>query len=530
MTDNGFIEGGFLSNGPLYSLLAVYMPLSSLIAPVLLLETLLPVTLPLALIITTAFISAVTSSLYRDFMKNANSSLIADIRGGIIIAGVFYALASVFRMKLPFLWRFKPGLDNTAPVLASIYAWYSVIPLKQLFSARRHFEIYTELYNEAQLQNVLREDSYLLNYTDEIISKRKRYYITQLAVIGILTLFCELMKVPLPLYLYLLLVAILAVGIYICGFFEIMRWEQYYAGEGIAISAADRLKRTGGMWALILLCAVCAVLAASDKSLLPFSAIAFLFAWIFSLIRGLLHPITKAGKSESLNNIMDKNPLYDFQNESAPGWFSNWMSEYGVIILKYSLIILVIAAFIIFMIYPLIKQDKSSDRKLKFHERLWRTIAEWFRGLLTGIASFFALLKNDNDKDRQKLKTNSGEIRRTAEAVMNVYSRAKRQDMKRSVTLFARLIIWGGETGGLTWKPSYAPGEYCDILAASVKHAPDNAHNGSLKSGSFPNHLNEGIIRCGELFEKALYSAEILSSAEQQEFKNTVDKITGTVL
>jgi hypothetical protein len=39
--------------------------------------------------------------------------------------------------------------------------------------------------------------------------------------------------------------------------------------------------------------------------------------------------------------------------------------------------------------------------------------------------------------------------------------------------------------------------------------------------------LNEGIIRCGELFEKALYSAEVLSSAEQQEFKNTVEEVTG---
>jgi hypothetical protein len=188
------------------------------------------------------------------------------------------------------------------------------------------------------------------------------------------------------------------------------------------------------------------------------------------------------------------------------------------------------------MIYPLLNRGKSSDKKLKFHERLWRTIAEWFRGLLTAIASLYVLLKNN--KDSRKLKMNAGEIRRTAEAILNVYSRAKRQDMKRSVTLFARLIIWGGEVCNVTWKPSYAPGEYCGILAASTKHvlenslnsALDNAHNSSLKSGSFLKHLNEGIIRCGELFEKALYSAEILSSAEQQEFKNTVDEITATVL
>jgi hypothetical protein len=104
-----------------------------------------------------------------------------------------------------------------------------------------------------------------------------------------------------------------------------------------------------------------------------------------------------------------------------------------------------------------------------------------------------------------------------------VYSLAKKQDMRRSVTLFARLIIWGGEVCQVTWKPSYAPGEYCGILAASSKDTLGAQDNGSLLK-----RLNEGIIRCGELFEKALYSADVLSSAEQQEFKNTVEEVTGS--
>jgi hypothetical protein len=37
---------------------------------------------------------------------------------------------------------------------------------------------------------------------------------------------------------------------------------------------------------------------------------------------------------------------------------------------------------------------------------------------------------------------------------------------------------------------------------------------------------NEGIIRCGEIFEKALYSATVLSEVERDEFKYLVEEIT----
>jgi hypothetical protein len=40
--------------------------------------------------------------------------------------------------------------------------------------------------------------------------------------------------------------------------------------------------------------------------------------------------------------------------------------------------------------------------------------------------------------------------------------------------------------------------------------------------------IGEGIIRCGELFEQALYSADVLSAAEQREFKTLVEQITST--
>ena len=516
MTDKGTIEGGFLSNGPLYTLLALYMPLSFLLALLLLAEALAPMVFPLAFVIISSCIGAVFASLYCDFMKDVKSSLVAaDIRGAIIILIIFYVLVSVFRLELPFRWRFHPGIVNILSAMGALYAWYSVISLKQLFSARRQFEKYMELYREEQLQSVLREDISLIQYIDEKITKRRFRYVVQLVIVGIFTLISVIMKVSLSLSLHLLLIGILVVGVFICGFFEIMRREQHYAVEGIALSAADRLKHTGGIWVLILLCTACAILAASDASLLPFSAIVSFFAWLLSLFGGsTLNKPEKPFEPEPFEALEMPQPI-NLPFENADSSLPKWLTEYGPMVLKYSLIFFAVAAFIRFMISPLLNRGTPPDGKLKFHERLRHIIAEWFKRMLIAMSSFYAFLKN-NKTTRKLNKYNSEEIRRTAATIMNAYSQAKRQDMRRSATLFARLIIWGSEVFQLTWKPSYAPGEYCAILAASA------AATSALDS------IGEGIIRCGELFEKALYSAEVLSAAEQREFKNLVEKITST--
>jgi len=514
-------EALFLSNGPFYTLLALYMPLSAFIATVFLLKTFLP--LPSGLIIAAACISATAASLYCDFMKNVKSSRIsANIRGGIIVMGIFYGAASLTRMGIPIEGRFQPDIANIASALGALYAWVSVVSLKQLFSVRRRFEEYTELYRGKQLQNVLYEDSSLLRCTDEDLTKKRYNYTVQIIIIGILTLVNVIIKNHIPFALYLLLTMILVTGTGICCFFEVMRSEQYYAGEGIALSVPDRLKRIGGMGIFILLCAACAVFFASDKSLLPFSAVTGFFAWLFSLFRPSPLLLTETPENQPFEP-MDSAPFLPPPEASAPHPFLKWLAEYGIIILKYSVIILAAAGFIRFMISPLLNRGKALGGNLTFREKMIRIIGEWLKGMLTTFASFFLLLKNG--KARQKLNNHDTEaIRRAAASILGAYSSAKKQDMKRSVTLFARLIIWGGEVRQAVWKPAHAPGEYCRLLAASVRESPEGEV--PPDNGSALKRVNEGIIRCGELFEQALYSAEVLSGAEQKEFKDLIEEIT----
>jgi hypothetical protein len=186
---------------------------------------------------------------------------------------------------------------------------------------------------------------------------------------------------------------------------------------------------------------------------------------------------------------------------------------------QYAFIAAVTAGFLWFMISPIFNRDKGS--KSSFHNRLSRIIKEWIKGMLHVFSSFIR-----RDKTRQKLhKPSAEEIRKAAENILGAYSHVKKRDIQRSATLFAQLIIWGSNVRQTVWKPSHAPAEYCALLAASKPLTGKE----SLQSAIDKFDITSGIIRCGEIFEKALYSAEVLSDEERKEFKELVEKIVSSV-
>jgi len=511
------IEGGFLSNGPIYSLLALYIPLTALAAFVFLIEAMTAFDLSSSFLIICGCAGGLAASFYCDFMKDTKSSrTAADIRGGIIIVFICYICASLLRRELPLKERFLPEIKKILACAASLYAWTYVISLKILFIARRHFETYTKLYQREKLQSALFEDSALLQYTEENINKTGWRYFLQLVFIAILALACSILKINLPLSLYFLLACILTGAICLFGFFEIMKREHYFAGEGISLSVDDRTKRILAMVLLTAICLAAAVIPVSDKSILSFSLITGFFSWLLSLIRRSPRP--RPEETAYGEMPMGMEPIqapFNF-DETAPSPLWETLSKYGLVILKYALIILAAAGFIRFMISPFLNRGNFS-KDLSFRRRLFRITAEWIRGILIFFASFFAIFKNSGTKRKLK-KYGEADIQRTAESLFSAYSAAKKSDMKRSVTLFARLILWGGETRHAEWKPALAPGEYCEILASASPPDGEPA----------PQSLNEGIIRCGEIFEKALYSAEVLSDEEKKEFKDLVEEITAS--
>jgi len=518
-SSEAFIENGFLSNGPLYSLLAIYMPITIFTALIFIVESYFSFSLNSAALIICSLLSGILASLYCDFMKDIKASqTAANIRGGIIIIIIFYIFSSLIRFNIPFLERFFPYFTNIISVIGALYAWIYVISLKKLFSARKRFEIYSELYQGKKLQQILYEDSAFLQYTDETINSAKYKYLAQLVIIAILAILCTIMNIKLPVSLYILLTVMFISAVLIFSFLEIIKWEHFFSAEGISLSAQDRAKRIIAAAAVTLICAGVSLFIASDKSVLPFSLITGFLLWFLSLFRSEREYVPAETPEFRMGMEMPQElmPFVESKITEEP----SKIFEYIQVILKYGFILFAVILFVSFMISPLINRGKFL-KKMTFGQKLFHIFKELLKGIFANIASFFNYLKQN--KAMSKLRNyDAEEIRRATENLLNAYSMAKKSDVKRSATLFARLIIWGSDIRKIKWQPSHAPGEYCQHLCnVSQQIAPDD-------SGQDIDKLNKGIIRCGEIFEKALYSFEVLSDEERKEFKTLIEEITSS--
>jgi hypothetical protein len=350
----------------------------------------------------------------------------------------------------------------------------------------------------------------MMQYTDQNVIAIRGNYLTQLFLLSLFTFIVISFEVRPPPALYILLIVILAGGMCISAFFGIMRWEHHYAGEGLALSAADRLRRIVGIGILIVSSIVVAILLSSDNSILSFSLISGFLTWLFGLFRRFILP-REPLPSEVIEHMIPAPPnipLIDMLPEEAAPWpVWRWI--------RYGFIAFIALLFIWFMISPLLNRGSNPDN-LPVFKRLRFFFEGLFKKITETLIYIFSLFKTGTSL-RKRRKPNADEIRRAAENLLGVYSLAKKRDMKHSVTLFARLIIWGDEVRHVTWKSSHGPGEYCRILAAT-ESASENIN--------ILQKQNEGIIRCGEIFEKALYSAEELSNEERKEFKDLVEEIT----
>jgi hypothetical protein len=491
---------GFLSNKPVYALFALYMPLAVLTAFDLLLRELLVFNVAIPILCGVA--SALAATFYCDFTKDDKSSrFVSNIRGGIAVILLSYLGSSLITRKGG-VWNtwLLPDVTSIAAAIGALYVWDSVISLKRLFSCRKQFDEYVESYKGNRLQEALSDNPSLLDYTNEKIVKTRNNYLTQLVIAAFILVITAYFKARLPFSLYLLMILVLESVVCLFGFLVIFDREQYYAGEGIVLPPFDRVKRMLGIGIICGLCVICAAFLSFDKNILSLSPIIDFLKRLLRFFQRFIAIRTASNLPETNFPNMELNPVFpDLPEPNEPWRIWAW--------LKYGLIAFVAASFLWFMVSPLFSQG-GGNKRLAFLQKLGLIIREWFKGVLNAFASLFAFIR-DGKNGKKLRKQRTSEIRKVAETVLGAYSAAKKRDIRRSVTLFARLIIWGGEVQHVIWKPAYAPGEYCKLLAAST--AADG--------------ISEWIIRSGELFEKALYSAEVLSGAEKKEFKGLIKAI-----
>jgi hypothetical protein len=319
----------------------------------------------------------------------------------------------------------------------------------------------------------------------------------------ILATVCGAVKIRLPPPLYGLLILLVINVVFIFTWVNLLRDERYYAGEGLPLPERDRIGRIPSMLFFTLAGAGAAVLLASDRSVLSFSLITGFFAWLLSLFPRSASPAKPELFIPDMPEIMAPPdmaiPFLEQEENAAPWPVWEW--------LQYAGIGLLLLGFIWFMIKPLLSKGRFSGEGLSFIERLKRVVMLWLKSLRALLVNGIAFFKG-RDSSVKLSGLDEAHLRRLSSDLLKGYAPAKQREMRQSVTLFARLIIWGTERRHVSWRPSYAPGEYCACLAAA----------GESLAGS--------IVRCGEIFEQALYSSEVLPGERQKEFRDMVKEIT----
>jgi hypothetical protein len=447
------------------------------------------------------FVSALAATFYAGLMKESHQRRgAADLRGSIVAAVLAYAFASLLRRDVELLQRFSPCIDSILTVIAALFAWFFAISLRGIFIGVELFESFTAKHSGEQLREAMWEYSPEMNQTSERLKNLQTGYGAQFIIPCLLIGAAGFAS----LFFGLLIFLVFCAGFLLLGVLHLIRRELIYASEGISLNIRDRVMPVSIIALSIGTAAVLAIAGSSNASLLPPELILRFLAWLVMLLASLFRPSDSADPAgpafpERMEEPMMMNPAEFFPGMKDSGPWAYWTY------IKYGFITVLVFLFLLFMIHPLLKRSGFSFSL----GNIRAAIIRWFADLKRGIHSFITAFKDRGAS--QKYRPDSEKLRRIASELL---SGVKKREVKRSVNLFARLILWGIETMGVSWKPSHAPGEYCEILAAALVQ--------QAKA-----EISENIIRCGELFEKALYSAWPLSSGEEKEMKRIVESITG---
>jgi len=492
---------------PFYALLAAYMPVSVLAAFLSLAAMILALftgPLPLAYWFTFSVISAVSASVYWALVRRSKASHSpANVRGAVLITIICYILGSLFHFERSFFLRFMPSMHNIPSALSALAVWFPVVVIKRIFSGQELFESNTQKYEGEKLRQVMLEDASLMSEHDASMKKLTvRYAVTFLPSI-ILLFVAGGLKLPFTTSHILLLTFIFTMAACITGFLGFLRREYSYASEGLNLTS--RPKNIIAALTVILSAAFTGVLFSSDKSFLSPQLLVELFrrlaAWLESLRPDPADTPDFQMPQQRQQGMGGGIPreLLEQLGETTPSPFWDYV--------KYAAIAASVILFIWFMINPLLNRSKVFRDIKGLPKRTVKFLKEWFKTLIKGAAGFFRALM-EGSGGRKLTQPSAEALRRLEDDILMGYSPAKRRELKRSISLFARLIYWGSEVIKVVWKPSHAPIEYCGLLA-------DTSHTPS-------------VLRAGELFEKALYSLNPLSRNERDEFRKLVDTITAS--
>jgi hypothetical protein len=505
---------------PLYALLAVYIPLSVLIGLLPSLNFLWSLAfgpVPASLWFCTCLLSGVIASIYWAIIKKSKADhTAANIRGSILVLIGIYTLGSLIRSGLSLGERFIPSFSNLLTSIFAFIIWFTVLFAKRVFEGQELIASYTRAYDGEKLRQIMLQDSGLMSEADQDMKKLIARYRIFFVLPFVLLAVCGILGMSLSVTFAAALAFLFLAGISIIAFLGFLRREYAYAAEGLVFTTRPKALFAGVI--VIFASAALALLLSSGRSILPFDIIVDLLRRLLAFLNGLFtgEPVEMPPRSEAaLEQQMPAGmprEFFEMMGESKSSRFWDYV--------QYAAIALVVFLFISFMINPLLNRSKIFRGAGTWPKKIAAFLKAWFKAFASGLKGFYFSLREGAGGRRIP---DSSVLRGIADDLLEGYSAAKRRDMRRSASLFARLIYWGTEVLRVNWKPSHAPIEYCSLLATAVDgEAADNSP--SLQDGS----IIYAITRAGALFDKALYSSQPLTHPERDEFKALVEMVTSS--
>ena len=460
-----------------------------------------PLPSPAALILSAAI--GITTVLLGNLFREERLGLSARLRELILLVLILYlgaSLTTLFTGNPMNLWTtaFKPSFLNLTVSGLGLLQWvFSVV----LQGALRDRELLLKELEGAQgleLQSRLRDMGSLAEDTLRGLGKIRNITRLLLAIILVETLVHGILFPGQSLTENLFILPLFLVYPFMNGLLGRYVREQYDAGAGIAPDRDSRSHQVRGLLALLGLIFVTAFIGAGSSSLLPLQWIQAFFSWLSSLLPKQTPMAPPA--PEVLPELPDMEQLqHDLEalgtNQKAP-------PDLTMLWLTLGIFAAVVAG--LFLLFFLVSPLKS--------RYFWQRLGQVFspRSLWQGMKKFFSYFKVRKAGPMEALDLDPDNLKQVRQQLERLTAekpdRRKRAQLGKMMELYLRFLRWG-EAMKVPCRPSIAPGEYAELLAAR-----------------FPD-LGEPIHSIASIFEEALYGDTLLTREQWNRFVAAVETV-----
>lgn len=407
--------------------------------------------------------------------------------------------------------RVIPKLRDILALVASGVCWVWSASIDSLLASRSAVLASVEGKTGAGLYAGLREEGLLISSTNGDLERVRDFCVLLPAILVAALAAIALTGHAVSLPSLLAVAAIFVLAGFIRAILQVYRSELYWAGLGLSEAFTLTRKRLPLALAMLVLCA-CAMLAVSgERPPLPATAFLALLSWL----KAFFAPGANAApielpreQTDEPNGFGELLAELSKQQDASPNlaWF--WTA------LGWLLLAAVAVGVVRFLFGPLIRREAFPFfRSGKTRARL-RAFAENLRALARSFVGFFSDLRFGLSWARARSKTDRASVLAKAstssfteslrELIHPGLSKEKKKEIGKLTREFLRLVEWGAGHG-VECGASTGPLEYAQSLAPLA---------------------GANVIGAGELFEKALYSRDLLDEAEETRFMRVIAETT----